>query len=293
MVIDTVTPRSRRALLAAAAGSLAALAAQAVGRPSPARGANLDPVKLGTNNTETTRTLIENTTDGRTVLWARATGSGKALLGTTDSGAGLYAYSGSGPGVHGNSGARTGVYGFSGSGAAPTLIPGKTGVYGRCDVEHGVGVYGRAADGIGVLGVLGDPPGAYSLSHTAAAVYGYSVDGMGVYGYSENFRAVNAWCPNGIAVEATSQNGTALVVEGKVTFTTAGLSTIPSGTDHVVVTPGVGIDGSSKVLCTLHGSPGGATSIQRVTRQVDADTFTIYTTADVNADCGVSWFVIS
>ena len=176
--------------------------------------------------------------------------------------------------------------------AVPTPAS-KTGVHGRSDATDGYGVHGRAADGIGVLGVLGTPPSAHQLEYAASGVHGYSFDGMGVYGYCENLRAVNAWCPNGIAVEATSQNGPALVVEGKVTFTTAGLSTIRSGSDRVTVTPGVGIESTSKILCTLHGSPGGATAIQRVVRHPDADTFTIYATANVTSECSVSWFVIS
>lgn len=45
MSIDTTMPRSRRAVLAAAVGGLAALAAQALGRPLPARAANGDATR--------------------------------------------------------------------------------------------------------------------------------------------------------------------------------------------------------------------------------------------------------
>lgn len=292
MTIDATLPQTRRALLAGAIGGLAALTAQLLGRPLPAQGANLDHVRMGTNNTETARTLIRNTNSGKTVLWADATGGGTGVYASTDSGIGVSGYSTDGSGVQGHARSRTGVYGFTGTGAAPSG-PSRTGVYGRCDTANGIGAYGRAADGVGVLGVLGPAPSGAWLSRTAAGVHGYSGEGIGVYGYSDSFRAVNAWCPDGIAVEATSQRGTALVVEGRVTFTTAGLATLQAGTDHVRVTPGVGIESTSKILCTLHGDPGGSTTIQRVTRDAAENAFTIHATADVTDDCPVSWFVIS
>jgi hypothetical protein len=49
---------SRRALLAGALGGLGALAASAIGRASPARAANGDPVVLGQVNNATANTQI-------------------------------------------------------------------------------------------------------------------------------------------------------------------------------------------------------------------------------------------
>ena len=49
MALDSVTVRSRRALLLGAAGGLAAIAAQALGRPLDAA-AGQDPVILGIEN---------------------------------------------------------------------------------------------------------------------------------------------------------------------------------------------------------------------------------------------------
>lgn len=378
MAIDTTAPRSRRALLAAAGGAFAAIAAQALGKPLPARAANGGNVILGTNNYETSRTLVKNETSGSTALWADALDAGTALSGTTDSGIGVSGYSKDGSGVVGHTVYQSGVYGFcGGSSASPRPTPpSKTGVYGQSNATDGygvrgsasagtgvygyasggwprAGVYGRATGGgIGVRGRSVDGPGVIAESSDGDGVSASSVEGTGVYAGSTNgiglearggFRGVWADSDDGIAVFGNSQTshavygftnsntrpaiygrgshntgvmghvgngvpdspaatavfalaegaGTAFEASGPVKFSTAGLATIQAGDRSVTVTPGVAIDNTSKVLATLHGSPGGATTIQRVVRHTDTDTFTIYATANVANDCPVSWFVIS
>lgn len=61
MAIDTITPRSRRALLGAGLGAIAASVANAVGRPAVSRAADDDPVLLGNHNSATETTEIETT----------------------------------------------------------------------------------------------------------------------------------------------------------------------------------------------------------------------------------------
>ena len=378
MTIDTTTPRSRRALLAAAAGGLTALAAQALGRPAPALAANGGNVVLGTNNYETSRTLVKNETSGSTALWADALDAGTALYATSDSGMGVSGYSRDGTGVRGHSVYQAGVYGFCG-GSLASAVPtpaSKTGVYGRSDATDGYGVKGRASAGTGILGytsggypragVFGDAgadgigvrarsvdgSGVLAASTGGRGVLATSVDGTAVDAGSTNGIGVNAWggwggvwadSDDGIALFANCQTsyavygftnsntrpavygrgshntgimghvgngvpdspaatavfalaegaGTAFEASGPVKFSSAGLATIQAGDSAVTVTPGVAIAGTTKILTTLHGSPGGATTIQRVVRHADTDTFTIYATANVANDCPVSWFVIS
>jgi hypothetical protein len=43
---------------------------------------------------------------------------------------------------------------------------------------------------------------------------------------------------------------------------------------------------------TLHGNPGGNTALQRVTKDVANDTFTVFLTAPAANACKFSWLVI-
>ena len=131
MAIETAVPRSRRALLAASLGGLAALAAQALGRPALVRAEN-EYVRVGGEySTATSVTKIENTANNSTVLWGASGGSGAGVYGTSDSGVGVVGYSGSAGGVYGESDSGYGLRGYSlrpsASGATATRVAASTG----------------------------------------------------------------------------------------------------------------------------------------------------------------------
>ena len=361
MAIDTVTPRSRRVLLAATAGSLAALAAQALGRPLPARAADGDPMIVGDYHAATATTTIENTSTvvasaGFSGYATGASGTTYGLRGQSDSTSGIgvvglaSAASGTTYGVHGQSNSATGI-GVKGLASAAS----GTGVRGEASSGHGVqgistsgwGVSGSSTSGWGVLGistsgwgVLGTSTSGWGVLGTSdatdraalagysngssTAVYGFSGSGFypaapaktGVYGYAAqdssargvtgrttagrgvngvatSGRGVNGYAGTGIGVYAAAgSGGTAFHAEGRVTFKTAGLATIGSGTASKTVTPGLDLTSASKILCTLMGNAGGATTVKRVAVNTTTNAFTIYLTAAATSAVKVAWFVI-
>jgi hypothetical protein len=108
---------SRRALLAGALGGLGAVAATAIGRASPVRAADGDPVLLGTANAATNPTSITRSTAGDVV---------RAFSDTSDC---LNGYGTAGRGVYGSSDTNAGVFGISSSGPSVEAYkgPGSTG----------------------------------------------------------------------------------------------------------------------------------------------------------------------
>jgi hypothetical protein len=152
MAIETAPTRSRRALLTAGLGGLAALAANALGRPLPARAANGDPILAGTAETASLETRITSS----------ATNSA-AIAGVS-------------------SGGNYGVAGISGAGAIPAF-PTKTGLFGYANQDSNA----RGAQGKSVLGT-----GVYGSSDSGRGVYGTSVSGTGVSAASTSGRGVYA-----------------------------------------------------------------------------------------------------
>jgi hypothetical protein len=137
MPIDTSSPRSRRAMLAAAIGAIAASAAGAVIPRSSATAANGDSLILGSStNAATAATILSSST------------SGVVLQVQTDSS----------QGVSGDAILGTATYGNGVVGSAP----------------HGVGVYGISPDGIGVDGYSASAIGIRARSGSGLAL---SVDG--------------------------------------------------------------------------------------------------------------------
>jgi hypothetical protein len=182
MAVDTTVPRSRRALLGAAIGAVAATAAQALGRPIPTRAANGDPLYLGQSNTATSLTQLTNLDFNCLVVGAG--GSYAGIRGTSVTGRGVWGSSG-GEGVFGEGG--IGVRGLSNTGIGVkgrSDAAGQYGVYGENSVIGGYGVHGHniATGTTGRLGgnngVLGEHPGAGN------AIVGSSASGIGVVGES-------------------------------------------------------------------------------------------------------------
>jgi hypothetical protein len=115
--------RSRRAVLAAGLGGVAAAATAAVIRPAAALGANGDNVVLGQVNTATAATAIQNTgTDDPDTLVVDSQ-SGFAVIARSENGSGVEGQGPNGLGVSGlgqvgvvGEGTESGVRGLSGDG---------------------------------------------------------------------------------------------------------------------------------------------------------------------------------
>jgi hypothetical protein len=110
--VQPTSKRSRRELLAGAAGALGVLAAEAVVKATPAHAADNDPVIMGTANPETYRTWIDKIAqDGYAVFQGHSAGSDPGLLGSSPAGIGVFGIG------------ATGIYGESGSavGATPNV----------------------------------------------------------------------------------------------------------------------------------------------------------------------------
>jgi hypothetical protein len=281
MALVTTAPSSRRALLGAAIGGVAAFVAQGLARPLPVRAADGETVLVGGEYTSTSVTKISNTTTGDNVLEGESS-SGTGVTGVSSAGIGVYGIGVYGIAVYGNSVAGVGVWGDSGSGP---------------------GVWGNSPS-IGVVGVSGAPPverpaktGLYGYAVQdagARGVSGESTAGHGVHGQATTGRGIHGEATTGTGVYAIATTGTALRAEGAVRFKTSGLATIAAGTRSVVVTPaGLDVTTSSKILALLQGDAGGSTTVQRVAVNATANTFTIYLTANAVRAVKVSWFVIS
>ncbi len=183
-------------------------------------------------------------------------------------GNGVSAYSFEGTGARGESVRATGGIGVHGVSAGATQ---GTGVRGTDGSSTGVGVRGTSTgdDGTGVWG-----------SATHGTGVGVAGTATGAYGVAGSFEV------------PTDDFAIALRVTGRADFSTAGVSTIQSGSSSVVVSPGVNITNTAKVLATLQGNAGGATTVARVVRDTGDNTITIHLTANATSDVDVAWFVI-
>jgi len=155
MAIDTATPRTRRTVIAAGLGGLAAFAANALGRPAPLRAGSDGDVVLGANNvaTSTTQVSIYNGTFADSALMGYTLGSGAGVWGgSSGNGAGVHGECAFGDGVVGSSNAAThsgvwgqntgGGYGVAGSTGGSTTA----GVWGS-NSGSGIGVRASSASG--------------------------------------------------------------------------------------------------------------------------------------------------
>jgi len=258
MPIEEHTPRSRRALLAAAAGAAGALAASAT-MPLAAAAADPNDVVKGVDNPTTMPTTITSSGTNTTAFAGKATGAGVnyGTVGTSTTGAGLLGWSISPPDPSWFKREYTGYTGVFGS--APSF-PDSDG--------YGTGVWGDSPD----VGVFGSG---------FVGIYGYG--GVGVEGDANSNAGsigVAAWAPT------TSQ--VALKVTGKVSLSRSGRQSMASGTASRAVTL-AGVTATSKVFAVLAtGEPG-----RWVRSVIPADgKFTIYLNTSLTSSAVVSWFVL-
>jgi hypothetical protein len=299
MAVDATTPRTRRALLAAALGATAGATAAALGHPLPARAANGQPVLIGMSNTATDVTTITNDAFYATAL--AGVGAGIGIWGRSEGFAGVRGSSTNSMGVWGTSSSSYGVaaestsyYGVISDSHATdrAAILGRS--FGNATGVHGVS--GSGGVGFPTASVKAGVFGEATQDSSARGVHGKSTAGRGVYGQATSGQGVRGYATTGTAVYGTSADpmkGYALRAAGRVRFDNcAGIATIAAGTKTKKVTPGVDLVSTSAVVATLQGSAGGTTTVHRCVVDAAANTFTIYLTANATAEVKVGWVVI-
>lgn len=204
MAVETsIAPQSRRAILAALGGGLAALIAQALGRPLPVRADHGQPgqdlLKNVTNSATATTRLSADLFASDVLEVANNTGSGAgtAIRGTTHGATGVRGETQDGTGVHG---------------LAKSVGVGVRGESWSSDGVEGVGI-GAGVYGTGGYGVMGD----------------VDVGGTGVYGFVGSQAAPLA--PANVAVYASAPSAahTALQVNGRARFSRANKTAVGVG----------------------------------------------------------------
>jgi hypothetical protein len=237
MSIEAVTPRTRRALLAAGLGAIAAGVSNALGRAPAARAADGGPVLLGNANDATNTTKVT------------AAGSATGLEGVSTSGAGVDGESASGVGVVGTSATGLAVAGVSESGVALYAINGSP-----TSPAVAAGSF-NGATGVAGISTTSTPLKLRArLRRATIEPMGASLPGKtGVYGEaSQDTTAigVSGHSAAGAGVQGASETGYALRTLGRLSFSTSGVATISGGSSTAVVVPGVDVTPSSFVLLT-------------------------------------------
>jgi hypothetical protein len=256
---------TRRALLGAGLGSLAALVVEAFRRPSPVR-AEGETIHVGDNHfTAETATYLKNTTTDADVFIGNTTKSGRAFYGKSTGGTAI-------EGRTEASSPRAGLSGVT-SAAAGVAVRG---------VNEATNAYGALAVGkTGVHGSTGD----------GSAVSGSAGIGTGVDGSSESGIGVDGSSSYGIGVHAGSSagKGTALHVDGTTVFTRSGIASIPAGQSHVIVSVS-SLMASSFVLATLQQYRSGVW-VAAVVKNVPAGTLTIRLSSTVGVETRVAYLI--
>jgi hypothetical protein len=264
MANESATPRSRRAVLAAALGGAAAVTAQAVAHPLSVTAADGGNALLGTANQSTTVTSFENTDAGETSLTGVHAAAGTGVEGSSATGTGVNGKSTDATPTADFSVAshKTGVIGTAGG---PTLATNtdETGVYGISEVsENSVGVWGDSGQGAGVIGsgvtgVSGYGDWGVFAAGDSIGVLGIAPHtGVGVYGFvGDDFPPAP---PSGVGVYARSLLTTeyALYVQGKARFSRSAKTSIGSTATSKKVTM-AGVTSSSYVVATMQTNVSG------------------------------------
>jgi hypothetical protein len=262
--------RSRRALLAAAVGSAAAVAASAA-VPLGVAADDPDDLTLGAINPTTAETGVANAGDATVGFSASTVGVAPGFLGSSTQGvadpegatasAGMYGWS-----VDRADAAEfgtvtfTGVYGWSPTGGEFTF---------------GVGVWGDSDD-VGVFGTGGT--GVYGSGQTGV----YGEGDVGVVGQSID--SANY----GVIAMGATPSARALQVVGKVNFSRSGRTLMAAGRSTLTVRL-AGATATSKVFAVLATSEPG-----RYVRAVvpAAGSFKVYLNTDLESAAKVAWFVL-
>jgi hypothetical protein len=196
MAIDTLSPRSRRAILAATLGALAGTVLARLGGPESARATNGGAIILGNSPSAPLDGSGINEASGTTGIY---TTTGIGFVGTSPFGIGVFGNSSSNVGVYGNSDSNVGVYGNASS---------SIGVYGQNSATDLAAVAGRSfGNSTGVQGYSGT--GAIPAPKAKTGVFGYA-------GQDNNSRGVYGESPAGHGVHGKSSSGWAGFFDGRV-----------------------------------------------------------------------------
>jgi hypothetical protein len=228
MAIDTNSPRSRRAMLGAGLGALAATVASAIGRPLAARATDGEIVHVGdfnvTGNTLETRIgstsqiafTGESTNATGWGLFGAGKGGGVVGWGNT-SGGGVTGMSQSVLGFLYGPIPKTGVYGVAHQDATSRGVLGRStagvGVQGEAveDFNHpgiwGAGVIGLSGPGTGVVPAKTGVYGYAAQDASARGVTGQTTAGRGVNGIATSGSGVHGHTDSGYGVEGIAASG--------------------------------------------------------------------------------------
>jgi hypothetical protein len=284
--------RSRRLLLAGAAGAVGLLAGEAIAPATPARAGTDGDVVLGSLNIASSATTIDTLASGQDTM-ALAAADARTLALENDSlsnqtlfaansgnGAALFALSG-GEALYGQSGITTGT------------SPGQTrsGVHGVTDSPADSAVWGEATGGgAGVTGTT-----STSGISGNSAVHGVNLgSGPGVTGESQGggtaVHGLTASGGTGVLAEA-SGGGTALGVNGPAVFSRSGLVTISGQATATVSVPG-GLSASALVLALLQTQVIGVWVRAAEPNQATGE-ITIYLTRAPGRPVNIAWFIVN
>jgi hypothetical protein len=260
MATDVEGLRSRRALLAAAAGAAGAVVANAA-LPLTVAAAPANMQTESDNATGATTSVTDSGTASTALAGhATGTGAGYGLEGTSLGAAGVFAWSVSSP---------TSWW------VDPAFDP----------------VFTQ------FTGVFGGSPAGDHITTVGAGVWGDSPD-SGVYGSgSIGVEGFGGWGVAGFANDAVGSIGVyaqadlpsrALYVDGKAHFSRSGRSTIGAGRSSIKINLN-GTSSGSRVFAVLHSNRAG-----RYVRAVVPTTgsFTIYLNTTVTSATYVAWFVL-
>jgi hypothetical protein len=281
--------RTRRAVLAALGGGLAALVAQAIGRPLPARAVDGDVVNVGAAESGATETSI--------TVAATAT----AFRGQSAEGYGLKGVSSAASSAEAT---NTGVYGLAGAGTNAQDDTRQTGVYGFAEGNDlaGIGVWGDSAQAIGVVGTGGDT-GVIGQGYWGVVGSGGEAEGSTGVVASGN---TGVWASTGTgaagpilntAVSADAEwPNNAAVFTGRTVFSRAGKVVVPAGTSYVY--KAMPLRGNSLIFAVVLSNRSGLW-VQRAILYPSATAptgFRIYLNANVPAGTPgvyVSYFIVN
>jgi hypothetical protein len=266
----TGAPRSRRSILGAAIGGVAASIAALASRPQPVSAAAGDALIIGstTNNAGTSNTIL-STSSTVVAFQLLQNGQGTALMGhVTPS-------SGTTRGVYGRTdspngdGVQARNAGATGSGAAVRAFGGNNiGVVATSSGNDGFAIYGtHTSNGAGVRGISASGLGVYGSSTSWTGVAGASSTGTGVSGTASSI-GVNGSASGefGVGVNGTGSGSSGHGVSGTITnnsITASGVYGQSAGSNsfagyfagHVAMTADLSVDVNLSVGGTL--SKGG------------------------------------
>lgn len=323
--IETITRKSRRAVIAGALGGIGAWALAGVGKASPVHAEGQAVVVGGEYTDASSVTYIKNSSNDEVVIKGESAANGSGVYGQSATGSGVTAVSTSGFGLNALSTNGTGIRAFGGGiavDAQGTTIgvqgSGTTiGIAGTSDT--GIGISAHSNHGIALAASTSDDEAVHGLSTATgkAAVVGWNrgqstgVMGVsnasadltlpdargttGVFGYSAintSSKGVNGQSTAGTGIYGAATSGYAIRGSGRVRFEkVSGVATIGAGSKAKTISPGVNVTSSSFVLLSPRASLGGRDLWFTV--DASANTITIHISSARSSGTPVGWLLLS